>query len=331
MKFAIAAQSAMDKQEHFPIQKGITMATKKTFLLTFLVCVFFMPTSKPLLAQEKLTIDIHLEKRYYFDLLYYSILNFEWRPSHYRFGVLKVGDCETPFRLWDLNWDNKFDWYDSAHGTNIALDRDNDGKFISSIDHVTGLGIIEFCNHSFLLDSMSTDGNFVRLIETELSVPHVGEKMPDFSLVTTEGNLIKTQELKGRLTVLDFWASYCIPCVKKFTYMKKIAADFGDNLDVIAIDVDPKSRLEKAKAIIEKYQLKWSNVLLGKYKDHPFWKVFGSMDENWNLMGIPFYVLIDTENRIRYAGRGRENLAILRINIEHVLAHPTLNLTSKSN
>ena len=71
------------------------------------------------------------------------------------------------------------------------------------------------------------------------TAPHVGQRAPDFTLIDSTGSPIKLSELKGKVVLLDFWATWCggckveIPWYMEFEtkYAKKGLATIGVSLD----------------------------------------------------------------------------------------------------
>jgi thiol-disulfide isomerase/thioredoxin len=126
------------------------------------------------------------------------------------------------------------------------------------------------------------------LATTALRVPKVGEVLPTFSLTTEDGTAISSANLRGRVHLLDFWASWCKPCIEKFVAVKEIGETFKRDLSLIAINVDDQSELTIACQIVKDYGLPWPHVMSGKDERDPLWKVFGGMEGN--RLGIPLYV-----------------------------------------
>lgn len=75
----------------------------------------------------------------------------------------------------------------------------------------------------------------------------VGKPAPDFTAETVGGDGPKTvKEANGKVTIIDFWATYCGPCKKSFPKYQELVDQFGGDLAVIAVSVDEKDT-EKAK------------------------------------------------------------------------------------
>ena len=243
---------------------------------------------------------------------------FTW-SSHYRAeGKLKIKNCEALIVLLDLTSDGLFDSADSAKGTNIGLDRNGDGRVWGQGEYFTGQEIIEFCGESFLIGSFAVDGTSVELEKTELRVPRVGDQLPAFSLTTIAGTKINSKDLSNKVHLLDFWASWCKPCVEKFDLVKKLSEEFKQqDLSIIAINVDEESRVPMAREIIRDYKLQWPQVMYGRGEDDSLWKMFGTIGENH--LNIPLYVLVDAQGRLRYVGNGGEGLEDLRSEIKRLI------------
>jgi thiol-disulfide isomerase/thioredoxin len=66
-----------------------------------------------------------------------------------------------------------------------------------------------------------------------------GDKLPDLSGFHLEGKL--PDDLKGKIILLDFWASWCPPCKASFPAMEELKTKYsGDGLTIIAVSVDEK-------------------------------------------------------------------------------------------
>jgi thiol-disulfide isomerase/thioredoxin len=123
--------------------------------------------------------------------------------------------------------------------------------------------------------------------------------------------------LRNKVHLLDFWASWCQPCVEKFPWVKRLGHDFKGDLTIIAINVDEGRRLPIARQIIKAYQLPWLQVMNGQGESDPLWKMFGGI--GGNRLAIPLYVLVDGKGILHYAGAGGESLSELRAEINKLL------------
>ena len=65
-----------------------------------------------------------------------------------------------------------------------------------------------------------------------------GAPAPDFTFTTPGGKAHKLSDFKGKLIVLNFWASWCPPCIKEFPHFVKLATDYKDDVIFIALSSD---------------------------------------------------------------------------------------------
>lgn len=244
---------------------------------------------------------------------------FSWRPHYRAEGTLKFNNCEKFFAVLDLNGDGKFDRKDFGNGTTIGIDQNEDGRIWGKDEWMKGEQIIPVCGENFLVDLIESDGSKISLIQTNLQIPIVGRQVPSFSMKTMEGQTISSQDLLGKTVLLDFWASWCKPCVEKFPFLQNLEKKFEDKIHIFAINVDYSQRLDDARQIIKKYNLKWPQVLEGKGESDPLWKMFGSIGEN--RLSIPLYVLIDEKGTLRYADYGGEQLSGLSHSLSELFSN----------
>lgn len=79
-------------------------------------------------------------------------------------------------------------------------------------------------------------------------VVKIGQQMPNISMVLTDGTKITTQDLKGKVVMLQFTASWCSVCRKEMPYIESdIWLKNKDNKDFVLIGVDMDEPLEKVK------------------------------------------------------------------------------------
>jgi thiol-disulfide isomerase/thioredoxin len=126
-----------------------------------------------------------------------------------------------------------------------------------------------------------------------------GSVAPDFTLNTPEGKPLALSSLRGKIVMIDFWASWCGPCRKENPNVYKVYKKFHDKgFDILAVSLDD----EKGKwlAAIEKDGLPWHHVSDLKGWDSEAAKLYG-------VDAIPFTVLLDKEGKIIGKGlRGSE-------------------------
>ena len=86
-------------------------------------------------------------------------------------------------------------------------------------------------------------------------------------LETTKGTKIELAKLKEPIVILNFWASWCAPCVKEFGTLNKLLEKFPGKIKVIGINNDDENPKKKIKKMEIKYKLKFESVVDpgGKY------------------------------------------------------------------
>jgi thiol-disulfide isomerase/thioredoxin len=67
----------------------------------------------------------------------------------------------------------------------------------------------------------------------------VGDALPGLASFNLEGKLPDT--LKGKVVIVDFWASWCLPCAKSFPVLDELQKKYGDRLVIVAVNVDEKA------------------------------------------------------------------------------------------
>ncbi len=122
-----------------------------------------------------------------------------------------------------------------------------------------------------------------------------GKEATDFTLKTMDGNDFTLSSQKGKVVVLDFWASWCAPCREEFPFLVELANQNKDNaFSVVAVNIDKKSA--NAKAFIQKLKV-----------EVPFIVPCDPDSKNPALYGVenmPTTFVIDKKGVIRYIHKG---------------------------
>lgn len=81
----------------------------------------------------------------------------------------------------------------------------------------------------------------------------VGQKAPDFELTDVHNKRFRLSELRGRPTIVYFSTTTCLPCVPETQELAKLKSKYGDNLEVVWMDVDPFDTEENLREYGHKY------------------------------------------------------------------------------
>ena len=134
----------------------------------------------------------------------------------------------------------------------------------------------------------------------ELSRLSIGAVAPEISLNTPDGKTIALSSLKGKVGLVDFWASWCRPCRAENPNVVRMYNTYKDKgFEVYSVSLD-KDKAPWIKAISDD-QLIWPSHV----SDLGYWQ--SSVVKQYNISGIPFTCLLDKEGKIVAKGlRGEE-------------------------
>ncbi|MBF4485362.1 TlpA disulfide reductase family protein [Flavobacterium sp. CSZ] len=112
----------------------------------------------------------------------------------------------------------------------------------------------------------------------------VGDIAPEIDLPDTKGNNVALSSLRGDLVLVDFWASWCGPCIKEQPQLIKLNNIYAGKFSIYSVSMDTKKSLWLAA--IAKQKLTWTQVSDLKYWNSP---VVG----DYMLQSVPLNFLID--------------------------------------
>lgn len=132
----------------------------------------------------------------------------------------------------------------------------------------------------------------------ELKKSMLNEKAPVFALVDLEGKNINLGELKGKVVVVDFWATWCGPCISSFPGMQKMVNKFKDDPNVKFVFIDTWERGD------EKAKNASTFMATNKYTFHVLMDNEDKVVAEYKVEGIPTKFVIDKNGMIRFKSVG---------------------------
>lgn len=144
----------------------------------------------------------------------------------------------------------------------------------------------------------NVDNNLTSKFKSQM----IKKKAPDFSFTDKSGKVISLSDLKGKIVVLEFWATWCSPCKRSLPGMQSLVNKYKNDKDVEFLFVNVFQKEKNFKEVVDKYLIE---------NHYSFNVIFDDMNNPevstaraYGVHGIPHKVVIDKEGYIRFEGTG---------------------------
>ena len=117
---------------------------------------------------------------------------------------------------------------------------------------------------------------------------------PDFSITTDEGKTISLADLHGKVVLLDFWGTWCKPCVASVPGLRRLSEKYAKDPSFVMIGISSDGDAEKWRAFTVKEKMAWHQYL---DSDRTVQRAFA-------VRAFPTYVVLDGDGVIRYRNQG---------------------------
>lgn len=130
----------------------------------------------------------------------------------------------------------------------------------------------------------------------------IKELAPSFTLLNREGKAVSLAQLKGKVVVLDFWATWCTPCIKSFPGMQQSVYQYANDDDVAFLFIATWQRESNYKELVDNFISRHGytfEVLMDEMKDKSKATVTA-----FGIKSIPTKIIIDKNGFIRFRTTG---------------------------
>lgn len=122
----------------------------------------------------------------------------------------------------------------------------------------------------------------------------IGKKAPEITMSTPDGTSFSLSSLKGKLVLIDFWATWCAPCVGEQPELKKLYDTYSSQVkakkfEILGVSLDKNK--ESWQKAIDRFNINWIQI-----SDLKFWK--SPVAKAYEIDELPFNVIIDGEGTI---------------------------------
>ena len=138
------------------------------------------------------------------------------------------------------------------------------------------------------------------LIGASAHAAGVGEVAPDFEATTQDGSVFRLSDLRGQKPVyVIFWNTWCSYCIKKTPRYQKLQEQFGDKIEIIAINTTWSDSTEEMRSFEEHHHINYLTAFDAGER----------ITDDYRVFNVPTEFIVDIDGIIRYRDRVPDYLA----------------------
>ncbi|MFO7618036.1 MAG: TlpA disulfide reductase family protein [Bacteroidales bacterium] len=126
-----------------------------------------------------------------------------------------------------------------------------------------------------------------------------GSPAPEVTLEDVRGNPVSLAELRGTFIYIDFWATWCAPCIKEIPFLQEVEKAYhGKNIRFVSLSFDKEADREKWRNYVKDNDLTGIQLLAGQ-------EAHDLLSKTFNIDLIPRFILLDPQGRVVSANAPR--------------------------
>lgn len=227
-----------------------------------------------------------------------------------RKGNVRIGDKTYDVGLFDWNNNGLYNDAKEIDGDLFVIDLDGDGKmsFHDQYEFFALVDVVTIDGQNYKLKKVDPYGVYVEIEQTkaaptfyylnqinELQAKHasdlgieINSSFWELKLTSLDGKTIKPSDFAGKFFLLNFWGEWCKPCLAEIPELVFATEDYSEGLVIISFL--KAANIEKAKEVIEKYEMKWLHILLDE-----------KIEKQFKISGYPTNILISPYRKVLFS------------------------------
>jgi cytochrome c biogenesis protein CcmG, thiol:disulfide interchange protein DsbE len=163
------------------------------------------------------------------------------------------------------------------------------------------VGVIAAAVISLLAYGFSRDSRYIYS-------PLVAKPAPTFTLTLFEGGTLNSQDLVGKAVVLNFWASWCVPCRAEARALEETWQKYRYR-GVVFLGVNIQDKEQDARAFLKEFGITYLNG----------WDSSGKIAIDYGVWGIPETFFLDPHGKITYKHAGELRVPVITAKLDEAL------------